>query len=276
FSRRATDAEELTEKQLQKKVGKEIKKQNAQMRHAITNGGNFTSMGNDFDALFGASNRDNEVEFRLLFTPIAQREMIELLKDTTYSWGDDFAFQKIKMINIINPEHLQAKKTIGKPEHLQARDITGNPRNYAHYDIDTIRKNFNNYNNEYFRAIYFAFAPLLAIPLYQQLKPHEFIYKDVYKSRFSCFAHECAVNKMPVSHFKHPESATATILKTEINATNGNIDNITVTAYGYRTIERVDYISVSHKSGTHQIPVNWTEYIPVQKQSNIAITEQDV
>jgi hypothetical protein len=276
FLRMATDAEELSEKQLQKRVGKEIKKQNAQMRSAISRGENFTSMGNDFDALFGASDRDNEVEFRLLFTPIAQREMLKLLKDTTYSWGDDFVFQKDKMINIIVPEHLQAEKTKHKPEHLQARDITGNPKNYTHYDIDTIRNNFNDYNNEYFRAVYFAFAPLLAIPLYQQHKPHEFIYKDVYESRFSCFAHECAVNKMPASLFTHPEFATKTILKTKLHGKNGGIDNVTVTAYGYKAVERIDYVTVSHKSGIYQVPVNWIEYIPLQKESFAEISEQEV
>ncbi|MDR2168879.1 MAG: hypothetical protein LBP59_01905 [Planctomycetaceae bacterium] len=280
FSRNATDAEELSEKQLQRKINKGIKNLNAQMQKAVARGENFTSMGNDFDALFNANNRNNEIEFRLLFTPIAQREIIKLLKDTTYSWGDDFEFTKIKMINMIEPEHLSPSKTTDKPEHLQARDITGNPENYIHYNIDEIRENFNRYNNEYFRAVYFAFAPLLAIPLYQQYKPHEFIYKDVYKSHFSCFAHEYAINKITTENFKPEDSTTETIIKTKLQTAENKHDNIQVTAYGYKTIERTDYVPVTFTNGngntnTYQIPVNWIEYIPIKKITNTTISENN-
>ncbi|MDR2346228.1 MAG: hypothetical protein LBE18_09195 [Planctomycetaceae bacterium] len=276
FSREAADTEILTEKQLQETVNSEIKKINTQMRKAIARGENFTSMANEFDALFAATNRNNEVEFRLLFTPIAQREMIKLLKDTTYSWGDDFNFTKTKMINTIESEHLLASKTIGKSAHLQWRDISGDPKNYQHYDLNTIRTNFNYYNNEYFRAVYFAFAPLLAIPIYQQYKPHEFIYKDIYQSRFCCFAHEYAVNKMGTAKFNPSDCETATILKTECYSTNGIDDNINVTAYGYKTYQQVDYVSVYFRGHNYNVPVAWTEYIPIQETTSVSITELDV
>ena len=53
---------------------------------------NFTEMGNaKFDALFGAVDRNNEVEFRVLFTPLAQKNMLDLLTDKNH-YGDDFYF----------------------------------------------------------------------------------------------------------------------------------------------------------------------------------------
>ncbi|GHT36480.1 hypothetical protein FACS189427_08170 [Planctomycetales bacterium] len=266
FSREDTDAEYWDEKRTEREANKRIKQINAQMRKAVTQGKTFTSMGNEFDALFGATDRNNEVEFRVLFTPIAQREMLKLIKDKTVSWGDDFNFRKSKMLNVIGSDH------------LTGYDMSGNPKNYQHYDIDTIRKKFNDYNNEYFRAVYFAFAPLLAIPLYQQHKPHEFIYKDVYQERFSCFAHEFAVNKMDVSQFAHPQSRTQNILKTQFRAGNQIGDTVNVTAYGYETANRKDYVNVRcfGNNQTYSVPVDWVEYLPVQRTTDITITERDV
>lgn len=266
FSREDTDAEYWNEKKTEREVNSRIKRANAQMRKAVRDGKTFTSMGNEFEALFGATDRDNEVEFRVLFTPIAQREMLKLIKDKTVSWGDDFNFTKRKMLNFIGSDH------------LTGYDMSGSPSNYRHYDIDTIRKKFNNYNNEYFRSVYFAFAPLLAIPLYQQHKPHEFIYKDVYQAHFSCHAHEYAVNRMSVLQFAHPQSRTQNILKTQFQEGNKNGDTVNVTAYGYKTENRRDSVNVySHGTKqTHSVSVDWVEYLPVQRTSEVTITEWDV
>jgi hypothetical protein len=264
FSREDTDAEFWNEKKTEREASRRIKQINAKMRKAVTEGKTFTSMGNEFDALFGATNRNNEVEFRVLFTPIAQREMLKLIKDKTVSWGDDFNFSKSRMLNFI------------RSDHLTGYDMSGSPNNYLHYDIDTIRKKFNDYNNEYFRAVYFAFAPLLAIPLYQQHKPHEFIYKDVYRERFSCFAHEFAVN-MYSSQFAHPQSRTQNILKTEFSTDDPTGDTVNVTAYGYNTENRTDEVDV-HCFGdgqTYSVSVDWVEYLPVQQTMSETITEQN-
>jgi hypothetical protein len=221
-------------------------------------------MGNEFDALFGATDRDNEVEFRVLFTPIAQREIVKLIKDKTISWGDDFNFTKRKMLNLIGSDH------------LTGYDMSGNPSNYQHYDIDTIRQKFNDYNNGYFRALYFAFAPLLAIPLYQQHKPHEFIYKDVYQQRFSCHAHEYAVNQV-AALFRHPQSHTDDILKTQLIEGGPSGDEIRVASFGYNTIKRTDIVNVrcSGNGQTYSVSVDWTEYIPVEKTSTYVVAAQD-
>ena len=52
----------------------------------------FTLMANhDFEAFFHATDRNNEIDFRLLFTPLAQQQMLKLLKDKKIGFGDDFA-----------------------------------------------------------------------------------------------------------------------------------------------------------------------------------------
>ncbi|MBP5786237.1 MAG: hypothetical protein J6Y19_00230 [Kiritimatiellae bacterium] len=73
---------------------------NQSLRHlerkaAKLGAGDFTLMANEeFDILFHAIDRDNEQQFRLLFTPLAQQQMVALLKDKAIGFGDDFAFRK--------------------------------------------------------------------------------------------------------------------------------------------------------------------------------------
>jgi len=121
----------------------------------------YTIMSNrTFEALFCAENRDNEIQFRLLYTPLAQQETVKLLQDKTVGYGDDFIFHKNKKNNMIIAAH------------LQDFDITASPDIFRHFDLERIRDVFRKYNEGFFKAFYFAMAPLLAIPLYQQPPPY--------------------------------------------------------------------------------------------------------
>lgn len=261
FSRQDSDAEKMNDKQIEKMVNKEVKKLNKIAEKNIKNGGDFTVMGNsEFEVIFGAKNRNNELQFRLLFTPLAQKQLLQLMKDKEVAFGDDFDFVKHKMINIVYPEHL--------------RNITldVDPTYFHGFDYDVIRKNFLDYNNAYFKHIFFTFAPILAIPLYQQQKPHEYIYKDLYDSYVSFYEHEHVVNAMNAKEFIHPLSATPNILKTSIVKSGNSCDTIRVTSYGYQTIERVENVPVFGGDGrTHMVPVKWIEYIPVSQNSDVNI-----
>lgn len=261
FSRQDSDAELLNDKQIEKKVEKETKKLNKMAEKNIKKGGDYTVMGNsEFEVLWGASNRNDELEFRLLFTPLAQKQLLQLMKDKEIAFGDDFDFVKHKMINIVYPEH------------LRRINLDINPSYFEGFDFDAIRKNFLDYNNSYFKHVFFTFAPILSIPLYQQHKPHEYIYKDLYDSYISFYEHERVVNAMNAKEFIHPLSATPNILKTSVVKSGNFMDTIRVTAYGYQTINRTDYVPVFGGDGrTHNVPVNWVEYIPVSQNSDVAV-----
>ncbi|MGI6782398.1 MAG: MAG1210 family protein [Acholeplasmataceae bacterium] len=258
FSRTDSDAEHMTEKQIERHVKKEIKKlkrKTAKDPNAITIIGNY-----EFEVLWRAQNRDNEVQFRLLFTALAQQELLALMKDKKIGFGDDFNFVKSKMINVIYPEH------------LSKFDLTINPDYYHGYDYEEIKTRFINYQNNYFKHIYFTFAPILAIPLYQQQKPHEYIYSGLYDSYVSFYEHEQIANKMGESHFKHELSGTRNILKTSTVKSGNYCDYVTVTAYGYQVVPRVDYVTKLGGDGRlHTIPVHWEEYIPVEQATDIEV-----
>lgn len=261
FTRLDSDAENLSQKKIDRLVNKDIKKLEKHSEKSTIKGQNYTVMANsEFEVLFGARNRDNEVQFRMLFTPLAQKQLLELMKEKIIGFGDDFDFVKRKKINYVYPEHLSSLQLNIRPNY------------FFGFDFDAIKQNFIQYNDSYLRHIYFTFAPILAIPLYQHQKPHEYIYKDLYKSYVSFYEHENVVNMMNANEFKHPLSQTRNILKTSIVNSGDFCDTVKVTAYGYQTENRIDYITMYGGDGRyHQVPVHWIEYIPVQKDTNVEI-----
>ena len=227
---------------------------------------NFTLMSNhEFETWFHAKDRDNEVEFRLLFTPVAQTQMLALMKDTKVGYGDDFTFIKQKKVNLLFSKH------------LNEATIDTDPSRFHNWDYDAAAKFFVSFNERYFKDAYFSLAPLLSIPLYQQMRTHEEIWKGVLGPRASSFwEHEAVANYHGEDKFKHPSCITRSILKTRLVQTNDGESTIAVTAYGYQGIKRVDYKEVHGGDGNwHDVPVPWIEYLPVQRTSNMCLCESD-
>ena len=230
----------------------------------LTDDSNFTLMSNhEFETWFHAKDRDNEVEFRLLFTPVAQTQMLNLMKDTTTGYGDDFTFIKQKKVNVLFSQH------------LNEATIDTDPSRFHNWDYDAAFSFFVQFNERYFKDAYFAMAPLLSIPLYQQMRTHEDIWKDALGTRPASFwEHEAVANYHGEDKFRHPDSITRNILKTKVVQREDGESAIAVTAHGYRGKERIDYKKVHGGDGEwHDVPVQWTEYLPVQRTSRMCISE---
>lgn len=150
----------------------------------LTDDSNFTLMSNhEFETWFHAKDRDNEVEFRLLFTPIAQTQMLNLMKDTTVGYGDDFTFIKQRKVNLLFSQN------------LTAATLDTDPSVFHNWDYADAAAGFIAFNERYFKDVYFALAPFLSIPLYQQMQTHENIWKDVLGYKASSFwEHEAVAN----------------------------------------------------------------------------------
>ena len=226
---------------------------------------NFTLMSNhEFETWFHAKDRDNEVEFRLLFTPVAQTQMLNLMKDTKVGYGDDFTFVKRRKVNLLFSQH------------LTEATIDTDPSRFHSWDYDAALTFFVQFNERYFKDAYFALAPLLAIPLYQQTRTHEEIWKGIADGRASAFwEHESVANYHGEDKFAHPSCITRSILKTQVIERVGGESTIAVTAHDYRGEERIDYKEVYGGDGKwHEVPVTWKEYLPVQRTSNMGISER--
>ena len=226
---------------------------------------NYTMMGNhEFETLFQTMDRDNEVEFRLLFSALAQIQMLELINDGTDGFGDDFTFLKRRKINVI------------RAPRLSEANIDTDPARFRHWSFDRLRELFQSFNEAFFKDVYFSLAPLLAIPLYQQTRPHAEIWKGIVpESPSSFWEHEALANYHGEEHFRHPACVTRSLLKTEVVSRDEGATRVAVTAHGYRTEDRVDYVSVWGGDGNcHEVPVHWDEYLPVSRTREMTLTER--
>ncbi len=260
FSRKYEHIERLTEKEVEKKVRKGEKKLKKKSEKATKTGNEFTEMTNsEFDVLFGAIDRDNEVQFRYLFSPLAQVNMVRLLRSKA-GFGDDFYFTKRGRHNYI------------QSEHAQKWDMNTDGDKYTSYDIEDARKKFININNNYFKSIYFDFAPLLTIPTYHQEPSMVFEPLDSLKANYSSYEHEVLANVIGAHHFAPKKSATTVVLKASLVKTKNQTDIVMINASSYEAHHRVDFIPVFGGDGkTHLVPVPWIEYLPIEKNTPIAV-----
>lgn len=264
FSRDATHLERKSEREIERYVRRGERRLKKKTDKALRENDDFVSMSNtDFEVLFDALDRTDEVQFRTLFTPLAQTNMVDLLLSKT-GYGDDFNFYKRNRMNKIVSHHSQGRKMVLRKE------------DYISYDFDQIHVNFVEGNAEYFRAVYFDFAPLLSIPIYQERPVHSLKPIPDYHQLYSRKEGEVLANAAPSQYFVHPDTKTQAILKTEFVRSENHRDEVCVTAHSYDAIPRVTYVSVHGGDGHfHDVPVNWDEYIPLIQSGNFFVTEDD-
>ena len=261
FSRQPTVKSGLSDKDIDKMIKKGESELQKKTEKAVTKGGTFNAMANaKFEVMFNALDRNNETEFRLMFTPLAQQSVTDLLQNSPY--GDDFAFYKDKRINYIFSKH------------SQTQNYKVSPYEFVDYDIDHAKQKFLSITNNFFKGLYFDLAPLLSIPLYQQTKTHEYIYEIPYEAYNTRYEQETLANRFDISKLRHPETVTDTILKCNLENKDDDTDYIKVTAYSYKTVKHVEPVTKMGGDGRiHTIPVTWYEYIPLEKENKMAMSK---
>ena len=232
---------------------------------ALEENKDFVSMSNtDFEVLFDALDRTNEVQFRTLFTPLAQTNIVDLICSQS-GYGDDFNFIKQRRTNTI------------LSQHSQGRAITLSPSSYFSHSFDIIKGNFISQNESYFKAVYFDFAPLWAIPMYQERPVHSLDPIPDYSQKYSCKEYEALSNKAKTEYFVHPLTKTHAILKSSFVNSKNNVYEICVSAYSYDIIPRVDFVSVYGGDGRwHNVAVPWDDYIPLEATNNFFVAASDL
>lgn len=244
FNRRPFYLQKIdNEKQYNKFIEKNMKKILKEKKNSST----FTELNNDeFEVLFHALNRDNEQEFRLLFTPLGQKAIVHLIKNSPY--GDDFTYKKVKKLNSIFASH----SLIG--------DRSCNPANYYSYSYDICKEKFISYCKDYFKSIFFEVAPILSIPIFQQYKKERFTYnKDLFPYNYSRLDHEAVANLFSEDIDK---SDTQTIRKTKYITSVNSWDIFEIISHGYKAIPRVDMIPrIAGNGKTYLVPVHYNEYV---------------
>ncbi len=261
FSRENRHLEDESERSIDRMVRKGEKKLKKKAEDALESNQNFMGMTNtEFDVLFDALDRDHEVQFRLLFTPLAQTNMVELMRSET-GYGEDFDFYKRRRMNTIVSEHSQKWAMLLEPD------------SYRSYDYDVLRQQYLAAHAEYFKSIYFDFAPLLALPVYQERPVHALNPLPEHHPRYTVHEYEVLANAMEPGQIAHPESRTKAIVKACHISSKDKADTVRITAHSYRTIERVDIVSELGGDGRiHGVPVHWQQYIPIEESTDLLVS----
>ena len=178
-------------------------------------------------------------------------------------YGDDFSFAKRKTLNYITCGHLQGSTNLDK-----------NPSALKSYSYDICHRNFVYYCDEYCREIYFALAPLISIPLYQQHKTLDYIYNGQFGHNVTQAECEAAANCHSWDLFKHPATRSlGVILKSRFVGKNDTVDDCVITAHSFSGTDRVTYVSKLGGDGRwHDVPVHWIEYNPIMKTTNMVVS----
>ena len=264
FSRQNMHLEDKSERAIDAMVRKGEKKLRKKAEKALENNESFMGMTNtEFDVLFDALDRNHEVQFRLLFTPLAQTNMVDLLRSET-GYGDDFDFYKNRRMNTI------------VSEHSQNRDLLLDPAKFRFYDFDEIRTRFFSGHAEYFKAVYFDFAPLLALPVYQERPVHSLDPLPDYAQKYSVWEYEALANAFDPKALAHPASKTPVILKAAYADRSQDADRVCITAHSYDMAARLDHVPVRGGDGrVHMVPVPWQEYLPLEERRQIQVSVAD-
>ncbi|MCD8203654.1 MAG: hypothetical protein LUB56_00815 [Coprobacillus sp.] len=218
---------------------------------ATKNGEAFTPLSNTrFETMFHAWDRNNEVEFRLLFTPLAQENILKQLDSS----DDHFQYQFIKnekMNTIIDPA-------------TQSIDLFMDDSLWEKtYSLDTLENTFVDYIDSYFTSFYYSLLPILSIPLYQQYHPEPYKEIETTYPNYSPFKYEELVNSIPFTILRPRQCDTDLINKPVFIRKIGKLDYIRIDTYAYYSVDKTDYISVYGGDGEwHDVPVDYKEYYP--------------
>ena len=250
FYRRPAGMVGKSENQIKRAVNKEDKENTKLAEKAVKNGGTYTKFANSkFEAYINSEKRDNEVEYRILFTPLAQNNFVY-----SFSKNDDIYFDKKKCVNNVYSLH------------DTNMDYSGDISNYYHFDYEVIKKNFVNYNMKFFNGLYFDMIPLLNIPLYHQHQSAPFIDNKKEKA-ISYYESEVLVNKFEQNLFKPKNCDTDVILKTELSG-----KTLMVTAHGFKAVPKVELVPTLGGDGImHPVPVNYNEYERIEKVTPVNV-----
>ncbi|WP_416741631.1 MAG1210 family protein [Mycoplasma sp. Z331B] len=268
FTRTPNHADEFNKSQLNKFIKKQSKLFENEYKKAINKNTSFQPiLGNlKFESLFNCLDRDNEAAYRLLFTPLAQKQYEKLLLTREFSDGDNFILNKQGNFHkLIKPQlsHVEAK--VPFDQYIESFDNWG-------LGYNELKEGFIQAYRQGMESLYKALVPFMAIPLYlDRQNNHELV--NNYTENIAVEQLEADINSIKSDFYRdalrHEDSTGEQIYCVSNKTQNGNQVNYSITAYGHQEIPRVEYVTVKAGNGQkYQVPVEWIEYIEVEKTTD--------
>jgi hypothetical protein len=198
-----------------------------------------------FNKIFNV-NRDNETQFRLLFTILAQENIVKL-----YNKFPGYSFEKIKKLNIISNT-----KNINQ-------NINTNPNNFMHYDYEMFFEQLKEKSGVIFQAIYFLISPILCVPVYQHFSskaiPSAKKCPEISNEQIQAVLQNYFNKKNIVNH----RTTTDFIICSKVSSFN---KGITVAE-----INTNSFVGVNKTAIVQNTPVHYIDYQPVSKKTHLLI-----
>ena len=254
FSRSPTDLYKMNEKQVAKYIDKFEKEDQKKAEKAIKKGTTYTKMANSkFEAYWNSQGRNDEVGYRLMFTPLAQTNIVHLfsLKEP---YGDDVYYTKIGCVSTV------------ATRHSQSMDYSGGIYNYTADTYEEVETKFMNYNLEFFQGMMFDFFPLISIPIFHQNVSAPFLGSENVKYAVPKYEVEVMANKLDGAMFKAEGSSTDVIIEAKHVSSANGIDNVEIIGHTFIAIPRVELVPTLGGDGKmHPVPVHYFDYEPLEK-----------
>ena len=216
-----------------------------------------------FETMFSALDRDNAQAFSELFTPLAQKNMIDVLTASRY--GDDFAFYKRGTSHAILAEHLKDWQF----------DMSAS--NFEKHSILELRETYLRLQEAYFDHFYAALLPFLAVPSFHEGYEFSDTTQKGYTNNYSRHAKEICLNSMPDSLLRFDEADTELIVKVQKFGSLTEIDYDCMHISSFKKVPRISSTSIYGDDGVwHRVEVQWFEYVPVSHARMFATRVLDI
>lgn len=252
FSREPFGVKNMSDRKVNRRIKSTYKKYKKQEIKSMKSDKQITLLENeDFEALFGAIDRNDEMQFRLLFTPLAQQNIVNLIRNREFD-GDEFSFAKNENLNINISYSFQNLKF----NYLG----TGN---YYSFDIDKLEKDFVDFVSNFSKEMYMNLLPFLSIPAYQQDAP-AVSYKD--EESLKDDDHLLSTLEMEASastKYKIGNSGMPCIYKASYSGKR----NVSIDMYGFDSSWETEYVTRRGDDGKdYDIPIQWRKFEKVSKK----------
>lgn len=204
----------------------------------------FTPMSNtEFEALFPATKRSSEQKYRAFFGQVAQQNLVNFAK--TLLSGRNYTYSKSHNTNEVALRELS-----------ESFDL--NPLDFVNYDLTSFLSKYQKYAKELSASLYDSFIPYLSNPV---LLEGNISKQPEYTRNASILEHLALLTKFKNTELLPNESGINEYILEPLP----EYENV-CKVHSFKAVPRVDYVVVNAGDGPHQVPVNWTEYIPVFRE----------
>ena len=257
FSRSPINFNSKPERQF-KRIVKKSKKKYIKMESS-----SFTPLSDtEFEALFNTKDRDNDVEFRMMYTPFAIRQFTQLVK-LKDGFGDNFYLEKDGCSTSCTIED----ETVGNIGTI--RPSLGD---ICSYSYDEIQKKYLLCGQNFFKNFYFLLAPLFMIPIYAEGRDEN--YDEIFEESDKHSFHELDAESLASSKSEYfrPDGTTTEIMIKVTDSQNLEIGTLfELTSYSFYGVQRIEYV---YKVGFHtsaKVPMHWIEFFSKKRNTKMFV-----